>query len=150
MAKYPDYGALPHRTVRPRGGELSSTPDIEASAFVPLLYADTKTLAPDHVALRCPSCGLAFVHVSGLAIAQRNDYMEVSRVQVSEWNEQSSSEWKSVPISEHVKGDSVLIEILCEEGHVSVMELGSHKSLTSTRVTRISDSEASRRITGRE
>ncbi len=139
MAKKTDRGALPHRTVQPREGEITTSGFNTGKLFVPVLYADAHMFAPDHLVLRCPTCGFGGVHIAGVGVVRRDDYREVSRDVVDEWNIQFSQRWKEVPGIERVRGDSLVLEIYCELDHVSVLELGSHKGFTSIRLTRMSD-----------
>lgn len=151
MPKNPNRGALPHRTVQPRPGELPEhkkdidldTTDAREIAgpfpFVPVLYADAKTLDPTHLMLRCPTCGFMHVMVTGVGVLRREDsYDEVERVAVDAWEgTEDSVHWRTVPGIENVRQDSLMIEMRCDFGHVAVLELGRHKSLTSVRLTRV-------------
>lgn len=136
MARHPERGALPHRTVAPRPGELiEDTRPLPSSLLTPVLYADAKTDA-EHVALVCPTCGLFNVHLVGLGIVRREDYRVMAHVTLEEWRSTGSDRWKHTPVIENVRHDSLMLDITREFGHAAVIELGHHKGILSARVTR--------------
>lgn len=138
MALYPERGALPHRSVSPRPGELIADARTRSDPpLTPLLYADAKSFLPDHVAVVCPTCGFMAVHIVGLGIVRRENYSVVQRVPIREWRGNRSNRWTRAEVNENVKFDSLVLELECELGHAAIVELGAHKALLSARVTRL-------------
>ena len=136
MAKHPERGALPHRTIAPRPGEfMEDARAVPHPLLTPVLYADAKT-DPDHVALVCPTCGCFNVHLVGVGIVRREDYTVMEHITLEEWRSTGSERWKHTPVVERVRHDSLMLDITCEFGHAAVVELGHHKGILSTRVTR--------------
>lgn len=138
MPTYSNRGALPHRTVAPRPGELiGNGRAVHDAPLTPLLYVDAKTYLPEHVPVVCPACGLISVHIVGLGIVRRDDYSVVSRVPIREWEGNRSTRWMRASLNEKVRFDSLVLELECEHGHATILELGAHKAFLSARVTRL-------------
>jgi len=137
-AKFPDQGALPHRTIAPRPGELEKQhlPAQPQPLLTPLMYVDAKTYMREWQVTVCPTCVSSYMHLIHVGIVRRDRYEPVEQFTVTEWRG-GHIDWDRVPLLDGTKGDSVVLEFLCEEGHTSIVELGNHKGLLPTRVTRL-------------
>jgi hypothetical protein len=77
------------------------------------------------------------VHIVGLGIVHRDDYSVVARLPIRELEGNRSTRWMRAPLNEKVRFDSLVLELECEHGHTTIVELGAHKAFLSARVTRL-------------
>lgn len=133
-------GALPHRTIAPRPGELEKRPGPEQPQppLTPLMYVDAKTYMPDYPVTVCPTCAFPYLHLMRVGAVRRRGFGVVEHHSFTEWGD-GQFKWEQVPLLEDVTGNSIVLEFLCEEGHTSIVELGSDEGLLATRVTRLGD-----------